>query len=1093
MSNEEHSWLFNVFLNNSDIGRKVDETISDLERLDRARKTLLETMVIPGGAVSGATGAQGLSDRAASDNMQRASERLAQQRSELEGMQASQAAASQMSVRRIEQYGAQVPNIEMLGEFQRMQVELAGVNNFLREQYQLLSANAAVSRGMNRDSAPWMNPAAGRITSETSTFDPANPSDFQLYSDQVRRLADLKRQSAEETWQLREAGGGAVAQNKYGGFTSGAFPSDSGAGQAASSMYTQQEGIIQRVRGAFNDLNETLGGVDSRFLHHARAIVELIVIYKGIEMAISTLQKVFELQSQLSDAAARYSVITGQSAEASQRNIIALQGMAAQYGILPSEVSKGSAEIAQFTKNLDEQQKVASAAAALSRLSGETFAQSVDRLTASLQANNLTAADSGRILDLVLTMYRAVPSTIEEDIQVVEKLGAASERTGMGLEAISVLAARVAQRAAVTPTSAANAIERIPGALETQSALQGMIKEGISPFVSGTTQLRPFIDLLTEIGAKYNELNAAGNTSQANRLVESIIGNRPESLRGFVAVLEEINKGMPPIVEHTNALGTIMDSMPSKVDLIKTHWEQLLQAMGKAPPTNALLDWIDQAVAHAAQLVELQNKVGDTNIAANVGAALRQGQINPLQAYTTMAMLDMTSGKNAGVTGMDFWGGFFNPQQAISKGSSAYHQYDSSNAPDALEFQNQMTRTMGATSSYASAAAGGGTTGGNSLQALYNSGIGNTQFLSLVNQTALSQQQFNDLQTRSIQMTNQQLALWKEYLMSIGFSNDAAEEHLQKLRQQADVASVLVNVEGRAQLVTGPAANQFGAAYGQMNQQQEGLQRLNFGEQYLPMFDQLVAKFRALLSQVGLDEKGVPTVEAVGKDQVTLLRQSLFYQQASSMALAEIERLTKEHTTGLYNFPRGYTPYVPYQAGDLDVSTRLGQGSGLNTGNIKVQPDPTVQAMLAPFYTGSVTFSNATTKFSEAVTRMMAQEDAKDRWLAAHGVIEIPSDTGSGTTSGGRRERGANKFPENPDYGLNAGPLGGSYHDVVPGRTSAKTEIKIPVTYTAQTTFNILIGDVVIETITRSVLTKIENAAKPNIGDGATGQMGFIR
>lgn len=623
-----------------------------------------------------------------------------------------------------------------------------------------------------------------------------------------------------------------------------------------------------------------LDALNNRFVRHIGLVVETVAVYKTMEMIINSIDQSIGINSQIESAGARASFIGGVSGAQGLQNANSIIQQGAAFGIAPSQQGDAVSRVTQATKNLGEQQKLAADAAKLAAVGNQNYGQSVDDLVRIQRAFNIPLSDTGRILDTIATIYKEVPSDIGEITNLLERLGPVAESTGLSMEQIGLIAARTSQQSGASISSTTSIFTRVQENLGNVSTQRTLAQFGINP-LDARGELLPFMDIISQVKVKLDELKAAGRDTEAFDLTSAIAGKKPESIRIFLSMLDQINSKAPSISSINDLWIKQADTLDQKLKNLTTSWELLLKTAGR---TDIVKGAIGNLTSYAdAWSILLDPDLRDKftkymSVNGKPGVQVKQADIDSFMKTTR------SQGAPSDFVDLEPW---------------------EKRTPDGA------TRTM--TSS------GLSTAGQNEFY--FN--ILNATKLQALNKQSITEEQLNNIAQMSLTRANIEEKLWRDILTARGIIGQKQEEEIQALKDQLDGSAAEFNVMGKIRLLTGRQAAYAPDAYNNMSQNnQPGFLRANIPLGQSEQFYALEKFWTQKLMQAGINEEAKSTTIGFGDPSIQRLDLANIHLQAAQLALEQIEKNTRPKTTGIYNFPNGENPYVPLGAFELDRQTR---------------------------------------------------------------------------------------------------------------------------------------------------------------------------
>jgi TP901 family phage tail tape measure protein len=329
--------------------------------------------------------------------------------------------------------------------------------------------------------------------------------------------------------------------------------------------------------------------------------------------SLRELQKGIEYVNQLDNALNEIRIVTGNSQEQVNKLAKSYNELSKAMNVTTTEVVKTSAELYRqglSGKELDDRlQSIIKYA----KISGISLEESNKIITATA---NATGESVHKIIDVFSLLGDTTASDASEIGEALQKLASTAENSGVSLEKasswISTISSITRESAAVIGTSLKSVVSRYESIKskgfndEDATKLNDVVKALTSVGIAGVDaagQLRPFAEVMDELGAKFGTLTK----NEKSYITTTLFGTFQRN-RG-ITLLNNYNTALESYQIALNAAGTAdqkfaiyQQSTQAALDKATASWEGMWQASVNAEATKWLIGGLSSILDFMAQL-----------------------------------------------------------------------------------------------------------------------------------------------------------------------------------------------------------------------------------------------------------------------------------------------------------------------------------------------------------------------------------------------------------------------------------------------------------------------------------------------------------
>lgn len=232
------------------------------------------------------------------------------------------------------------------------------------------------------------------------------------------------------------------------------------------------------------------------------------------------------------------------------------------------------------------------------------------------QMYNGDATKAPEILDaLTKVADKTAVRNVNDLVEVVSRAGANAKSLGMNLHELNAASSIVMERMKTTGDVLGTQFKTIFAYMADGKRINKLKKYGVE-FTNinkdGTESLKPFLEMMDNLVAKYNELKSQGKDVMANNMIKELSGVRNVAtlknlVEGYGSIRDRIllSQNSKGFAERQNA--KMMETYAKKVEQLKVAFQELAVAIGNAGMLDAM-KWIADTGKNGAEFLSKYSK-----------------------------------------------------------------------------------------------------------------------------------------------------------------------------------------------------------------------------------------------------------------------------------------------------------------------------------------------------------------------------------------------------------------------------------------------------------------------------------------------------
>lgn len=333
------------------------------------------------------------------------------------------------------------------------------------------------------------------------------------------------------------------------------------------------------------------------------------MVKAGVKDAVKNIK---ELDSVMTEIA----VVTDMSQQDLWSQIGTYSAVAQQYGVS----TKGAYEVSMlwYQQGLQgaEVMDLTIETLKMAKIAGLDYATATDYMTVAIRGFKLEMEDAQRVTDVYSALAAATASSTEEIAVAMSKTASSAEAVGSSFESTSAMIATMISVTREAPENIGSALKSIISrygemttdptkmvdaegeAMSLNKVDKALQSVGIS-LQDAKGQFRDFDDVILELAESWDTID----TNTQRYIATVMAGNRQQSrFLALVGNVDEYKKALSTASDAEGA-GTIqylktMDSIESKIQQVKTAWEQFYSSMGIEDLFKGVLDLITRILTN---------------------------------------------------------------------------------------------------------------------------------------------------------------------------------------------------------------------------------------------------------------------------------------------------------------------------------------------------------------------------------------------------------------------------------------------------------------------------------------------------------------
>lgn len=397
------------------------------------------------------------------------------------------------------------------------------------------------------------------------------------------------------------------------------------ASKGAEEAIRKQTEAEQNVSGLINRLKH-LTSLTSVAMIGRRMIRSIITDIKDLDSAFNdisvvtgkTMQEMWNSFGQVNKMAQEYGVST--------KGVVEVQNMYYHQGLNDIEVTKRTAETLTLAK-----------------IAGLEYADATDKMTAALNAFNMSADQAQRITDVTAALASNAAASSDEIMNALTKTASISASAGTSFENTEIFLTKMIETTRESSENLGTALKTITARFTELKTAQDADGDGeVADFNRVDTalksvgisikdasgQMKNFDDIILELSAKWDGLDR--NTQRY--IATQAAGSRQQSR--FIALVEDYNRTLELQEVAENSAGTGADqlaraqeSLDTAINKITASWQELYNQYISSNFIREVLELINQVITGFTNLGKTLGSFGQVLQIAIVGFGILGARI----------------------------------------------------------------------------------------------------------------------------------------------------------------------------------------------------------------------------------------------------------------------------------------------------------------------------------------------------------------------------------------------------------------------------------------------------------------------------------
>jgi TP901 family phage tail tape measure protein len=327
---------------------------------------------------------------------------------------------------------------------------------------------------------------------------------------------------------------------------------------------------------------------------------------------------------ELDNVMTEIAVVTDMTQEDLWNQIAAYSAIAQQYGVSTKGVYEVSQLYYQQGLQTAEVMNLTTETLKMAKIAGLDYATATDYMTVAIRGFKLEMSDAQKVTDVYSALAAATASDTEELAVAMSKTASSAEAVGASFESTSAMIATMVSITREAPENIGSALKSIIsryGEMTTdplklvdaegeEMSLNKVDKALHSVGISlqdTNGQFRDFDDVILELAESWDTID----TNTQRYIATIMAGNRQQSrFLALVGNVEEYKNALETAANAEDA-GTLqylktMDSIETKLQQVKTAWEQFYSSMGIEDLFKGTLELITKIIQNINKLGKVQ-------------------------------------------------------------------------------------------------------------------------------------------------------------------------------------------------------------------------------------------------------------------------------------------------------------------------------------------------------------------------------------------------------------------------------------------------------------------------------------------------------
>ena len=267
---------------------------------------------------------------------------------------------------------------------------------------------------------------------------------------------------------------------------------------------------LGKITGSVSDFDKSLSASNARVLAFGASAASIYSLKRAFDFTVSSM---VEVEKALTDISVLLNLSNSQLDSFGGGLFQVANSTASSF----RETAKAAGEFARQGLGVNEILQRTEAAMGLSRLSGLDLADSISAVTAAMNTFNKEGLNSFALVDKLAAVDAAFAVSSADLAQSIKRVGSVAEDSNVSLEQMLALTAATQQKTARGGAIIGNAFKTIFTRLNRPEVLTQLEELGIKTR-DVTGQIRPLMQIMTELAQRYDKLTPAAKSTTSELL-----------------------------------------------------------------------------------------------------------------------------------------------------------------------------------------------------------------------------------------------------------------------------------------------------------------------------------------------------------------------------------------------------------------------------------------------------------------------------------------------------------------------------------------------------------------------------------------------
>lgn len=349
-------------------------------------------------------------------------------------------------------------------------------------------------------------------------------------------------------------------------------------------------------------------------------------MFSGVAIFMRLTQAIRQMFNDFSELDKQFnaiSVVTGKTMDELWDGFTRLNKTAQEYGVVTSDVVAVQKLFYQQGRSSVEVTKLTNETLKFAKISGLDFADATDKMTAALNAYNMSADEANVVTDAYAALSSKAAVNSEELAVAMSKVASIASLSGATFNDTSAYLAKIIATTREAPETAGTALKTVIARFTEIDKLTEDDRElldddynfnniekalkTVGVAVKDTSgQMRGFSDILKDLGAIWEDLD----TNQQHYIATQAAGSRQQSR--FIALLDNWGETQRLMDISANSAGTgskqlalAMDSIETKLNQLKATWQSFYSEFLSSDFFKGVLDTANKLLSVLTSLAKV--------------------------------------------------------------------------------------------------------------------------------------------------------------------------------------------------------------------------------------------------------------------------------------------------------------------------------------------------------------------------------------------------------------------------------------------------------------------------------------------------------